>query len=90
MKLNERQKTVILEVLEEVLYRMDNPRHHFGSETIEEMLDITSRIRTEPYCKRNGIRYEDLTDDDRELMALEEIERDEAMSWYDDYAEREE
>lgn len=64
MELNERQQKIVRAVFEELIYRCDKVHYMFGSETIEEMADIARRIRHEPYCKRHGIKYEDMTDDD--------------------------
>ena len=73
MKLTDRQKTVVQAVFEEILYRADvHPL--LGSETIREAHEILSRIKTEDYCTRNGIKFENLTDDDFERMALEEAD----------------
>ena len=35
-----------------------------GSETIKEMQTLYSKLRHEEYCKRRGITYEEMTEDD--------------------------
>ena len=35
-----------------------------GSVTIQEMQNLTSKLRYENYCDRHGIKYEDMTEDD--------------------------
>ena len=44
-----------------------------GSETIRDMEEMYNRLRYEPYCKRHGIRYEDMTNDDYEMAYAEEM-----------------
>lgn len=45
-----------------------------GSETIREMHKIYQKMRYEKYCERNGITYEEMTEDDFIVAALEEAQ----------------
>ena len=47
-------------------------KSRLGTITWREMLELSSKIRCYDYCKRNGIKYEEMTDDDFLEAALED------------------
>lgn len=76
MKFTEQQERLIFVVLDEILRKpYDEINTTFGTRTIAEMKDLHDRMKYDDYCKRNGVKYENLTDDDREMFALEMIEK---------------
>lgn len=65
MTLSEKEKRVVLGVFGELMGRKYSELNTFlGSETIKEMQTLYSKLRHEEYCKRMGITYEEMTEDD--------------------------
>lgn len=65
MTLSEKEKRVVLGVFGELMGRKYSELGTFlGSETIKEMQTLYSKLRHEEYCKRRGITYEEMTEDD--------------------------
>ena len=65
MTLSEKEKRVVLGVFGELMGRKYSELGTFlGSETIKEMQTLYSKLRHEEYCKRRGIAYEEMTEDD--------------------------
>ena len=65
MTLSEKEKRVVLGVFGELIGSKYSELSTFlGSETIKEMQTLYSKLRHEEYCKRRGITYEEMTEDD--------------------------
>ena len=65
MTLSEKEKRVVLGVFGELMGRKYSELDTFlGSETIKEMQTLYSKLQYEEYCKRRGITYEEMTEDD--------------------------
>ncbi|MBO4697073.1 MAG: hypothetical protein J5643_07345 [Lachnospiraceae bacterium] len=65
MEFTARQQRIVLAVFNELLMKRSAQLHMMlGSETIKEMSEIAFQLRHEPYCKRHGIKAEDMTEDD--------------------------
>ena len=65
MTLSEKEKRVVLGVFGELMGRKYSELGTFlGSETIKEIQTLYSKLRHEEYCKRRGITYEEMTEDD--------------------------
>ena len=65
MTLSEKEKRVVLGVFGELMGRKYSELDTFlGSETIKEMQTLYSKLRHEEYCKRRGITYEEMTEED--------------------------
>ena len=60
---------VIFDELRKMKYRDLNG--FLGSLTIKEMIELHRKINYADYCERNGIKFEDMTDDDFEEAAFE-------------------
>ena len=73
MVFNEHEQRVVLGVFGELLGR-DDLNSFLGTLTIEEMNKIYSKLKHEPYCKKYGIKYEDMTEEDFEREYLEQYE----------------
>lgn len=54
-----------------------------GSETIERMVRLSDKLNCEDFCKRKGIRYEDMTEADRLQKEEEDATERERQSDYD-------
>lgn len=52
----------------------DEANKFLGSMTIKEMLVLNNKMRYDGYCKRHGISYEEMTEDDFIDVALEDAE----------------
>lgn len=52
----------------------DEVNKFLGSMTIKEVWALNQKMRYDGYCKRNGISYEEMTDDDFVDAYLEENE----------------
>lgn len=78
MNLTPAEKRTVLAVFTDLLERFTEAELNafIGTETIREMLTLRSKLHYEGYCERRGIRYEDMTDEDFEDAAMEEIEED--------------
>lgn len=77
MKLTEREKNLVKGVFGELLSMQNNG--FLGSVTIEEMQKLYNKIRYEGYCKRRGITFEEMTEEDT-FMAYEELEDERAFA----------
>ena len=65
MTLTKKEKKVVLGVFGELIGRKYSELGTFlGSETIKEMQTLYSKLRHEEYCKRRGITYEEMTEED--------------------------
>lgn len=65
MTLTKKEKRVVLAVFSTLLGRKYHELDTFlGSETIKEMQILYSKLRHEEYCKRRGITYEEMTEED--------------------------
>lgn len=47
---------------------------YFGSITIEQMRKLSEKLNHAEYCKRHGIRFEDMTESDYEAAYFEKYE----------------
>lgn len=75
MTLTDREKRLVTGVLEELLrLKYDDLNKMFGSLTIEDMHKLYSKLQTEDYCKRAGVKYEDLDEFDWENIYRERWE----------------
>lgn len=65
MTLTKKEKKVVLAVFSELLGRKYHELNTFlGTETINEMQVLCSKLRHEEYCERRGITYEEMTEED--------------------------
>lgn len=65
MTLTKKEKRVVLAVFSALLGRKYHELDTFlGSETINEMQVLYSKLRHEEYCERRGITYEEMTEED--------------------------
>ena len=65
----------VLSVFNELMkMTYDELNKFLGSITIKETSTLYTKIRYRNYCRRHNIRFEDMTDDDFENAALEEID----------------
>lgn len=77
MELNEREESLIYHVLDELLRKpLRELNKEFGSITINEMMILHSKFYFATYCKKHGITYEMMTEDDK-FRAYEEKAEDE-------------
>ena len=86
-KAQEKEHRIVKAVFGELVYKSSKELSalHIGSITLEEMHKLYSKLRHEPYCKRHGIKYEDMTDADFEAEADEEIaQRERELAELDD------
>lgn len=60
------EKRTVVAVFGDLLmnFRYDELNTFMGSITIEEMQKLYNKLKYEPYCKRHGIKYKDMTEDD--------------------------
>ena len=65
MTLTSDEKRTVLAVFDE-LVRMDYSKLNMflGSMTIADMQHLYSKLKYEAYCEKNGITYEEMTEDD--------------------------
>lgn len=74
MTLNDRELQVVLAVFYDCMSLGDSKMNTFiGSETIKDMKTLFSKIYHKDYCERNGIEYEQMTEDDFERAAFERL-----------------
>ena len=67
-----REVRTVFEVFSELASMPDRELNKIvGSLTIPEIHTLYTKIKYWDYCKRHGIRFEDMTDDDFESAALE-------------------
>lgn len=59
----EKEKRVVLAVFGALLRRNDT-EYFLGTETIADMKEIYYKLRYEKYCKRRGITFEEMTEED--------------------------
>ena len=65
MTLTKKEKRVVLAVFSALLGRKYHELNTFlGTETINEMQVLYSKLRHEEYCERRGITYEEMTEED--------------------------
>ena len=76
MKFTKREEKVVLAVFTDLMQRFtDSEMNYFiGSETIEEMHKLRSKLKYADYCERHKIKYEDMTEADFEQAYYEENE----------------
>lgn len=75
MELTSREKNLVQGIIGDLLSKPYNELNKtFGTETIQEMANLYSRMRWDDYCKRHNVKYEDLTEDDYEQAYREEWE----------------
>lgn len=75
MKFTKAEMDLFKMVLREVAKKdYDEIMNLVGSMYVEPVKRLADRLNTQWYCERHNIRYEDLTEDDRVDMALEEGE----------------
>jgi hypothetical protein len=74
-------------VLESVMYKPYSELNKFmGSETIQRAAKLRSKMEHEEYCEKRGMKYEDMTEEDFEMKAEEDIRQAEIEAEeYDDY-----
>lgn len=70
MKLNKREMELVMSVFDELTAK--GMANELGSYTIVAMNELSQKIRLYDFCKRNGVKYEDLTDEDLERAYHEE------------------
>lgn len=76
MTLNANEKRTVLAVFEGLLEQPYSEINRFiGSITIREMQVLYAKLDAEEYCDRHHVRFENMTDDDFENMALERAEQ---------------
>lgn len=69
------EKRTVMAVFGSLMEKKDSELNTFlGSVTITEMKKLYSKLYYEDYCKRNGIRYEDMTEEDFVSEYLERYE----------------
>lgn len=65
MTLTKKEKKVVLAVFSALLGRKYHELNTFlGTETINEMQVLCSKLQYEEYCERRGITYEEMTEED--------------------------
>lgn len=65
MQFTENEKRTVEAVFGELVKMGYSECNRFlGSVTIGEMATLYYKLRYEEYCERNGIKYEDMTDED--------------------------
>lgn len=65
MTLTKKEKRVVLAVFSALLGRKYHELNTFlGTETINEMQVLCSKLQHEEYCERRGITYEEMTEED--------------------------
>ena len=76
MELTDRERDLVCGILGELLGQQYKTLNQFlGSETIKEMQTLHSKMYWDDYCKRHGIKYEDMDDFDFE-RAYREMRED--------------
>lgn len=66
------EKRTVLGVFDSLMHKTYSELNSFlGSETIEKMQKLYTKLKYEGYCERHGIRYEDMTEADFENAYME-------------------
>ena len=78
MNLTAAEKRTVLAVFTDLFTKFGESELNtfIGTDTLREMHALRSKLHYEGYCEKHGIRYEDMTDEDFEAAAMEEIEAD--------------
>ena len=89
--LNEQEKEhrIVKAVFGELL-PYENRTSFLGSLTLAEMCELYSRIAHEPYCKRHGIKFEDMTEEDFEREAEEDFHEVSEYDYFESLGDDEE
>lgn len=83
-KINEDEKKTILAVFGELLNSPYKDLNRLGDLTINRMQKLYRKLKYHDYCKRHGIRYEEMTAEDvmREYEEREEGENENGLGNY--------
>ena len=75
MTLSKEEKRTVRAVFGELMMKSDRELNTFlGSITIEEMKKLYYKLKYEDFCEKRGITYEQMTPEDYEDAAFEEME----------------
>ena len=72
MLVNPKYKSLVMAALYEA-----NNHELLGNIGNKDAAELYNRLKYEDYCNERGIKYEDLTEDDFEVLALKELEENE-------------
>lgn len=48
---------------------LSHDTHHLGNLTLEDIAQLLNKIALKPYCERIGKRYDELTEEDKQIIA---------------------
>ena len=63
----ERREQILIKVALSSILSHDT--HHLGNLTLEDIAKLLDKIAMRPYCERIGRRYDELTEDDKQIIA---------------------
>ena len=80
------EKKVVLGAFDALAHmKYEDLNRILGSITIQEMTDLYNKLKYDDYCKRHHISYKNMTAEDFEDAALEEIDEYNSYDhWYNE------